>query len=80
MALDAQANKKTAVTARIAPQETLIKSGEPNTAIQPPIIEIKIPITNYLFRILLSKITSKITETAGNTAIIIVIVTGSEKI
>ena len=46
LALDAQANKKTAVTARIAPQETLIKSWEPNTAIQPPIIEIKIPITN----------------------------------
>ena len=80
LALDAQANKKTAVTARIEPQETLIKSWEPNIAIQPPIIEIKIPITNSLFRILLSKITSKTTETAGNTAIIIVIVTGSEKI
>ena len=49
LALDAQANKKTAVTARIAPQETLIKSWEPNTAIEPPIIEIKIPIRKNFF-------------------------------
>ena len=64
----------------MAPQETFIRFSEPNTDTQPPTIEIATPITNSLFRILLSWINSTIPETAGNTARMIVMVTGSEKI
>ena len=46
---------------------------------QPPTIEIATPITNFYLNSL-SWINSTIPETAGNTARIIVIVTGSEKI